>query len=116
MTKIVGYCALIAIGVLLFVSAQPQDGGTASGCSDRYGAYAAAQTFVERRLKSPGSAEFPWITDVSVSKGASDCIYTIDGYVDAENSFSANLRSRYMATVEYLPASREWRLQDMQWR
>ena len=76
----------------------------------RIHAYNIAQQFVAQQLKAPSTAEFPSVRDVTIVT-AGRCGFTISGYVDAQNSFGATLRTRYTATV-----SREgdrWRLDGM---
>ena len=58
-----------------------------------------AQDFIKQELKSPTSAEFhtkpEWYT---VTK---DSIYKVISTVDADNSYGAKLRSRYMVILKY---------------
>lgn len=57
------------------------------------------QFYVQSKLKSPGSSEFG-TADVSQ---ISDSIFIVESYVDAQNGFGANIRTYYIATIEYLP-------------
>lgn len=57
---------------------------------DEAGARDACHTFVERRLKSPGSANYP-ADNATLSDGA----WTVTGYVDSQNSFGASMRNQY---------------------
>lgn len=63
--------------------------------------YSIAQEIVESYLKSPKSADFPSIAfnsgDIGMKKSGD--IVVVQGYVDAENSFGAKIRSQY--TVEF---------------
>lgn len=57
-----------------------------------------AQEIVLNYLKSPNSAKFPWNTDeIGFSKNGN--IVSVQGYVDAQNSFGAEIRSQW--TVQY---------------
>lgn len=56
-------------------------------------AYVMSQSYAQSQLKSPSSAKFPWITSVQ-SKAVGDCLFRINAYVDAQNSFGATLRTR----------------------
>lgn len=74
--------------------------------------------YVRRTLKAPSTASF---SDCSDSRETSVVRldgarprYRVDGYVDAENSFSAKLRSNYRAVVELDdPARKTWTLVDL---
>ena len=60
-------------------------------------AYVLAQHVVEQQLKAPKTAKFPWYND-SYIKVSSDK-YTVSAYVDAENSFGANVRTYFTVTM-----------------
>lgn len=72
-------------------------------------AYVGCQQFVERRLKSPGSAKYPAMTSdaVKITRGPNGR-RTFDSYVDSENGFGALLRSTYLCTVEPGANPDEW--------
>src|SRR5580704_9962240 len=77
--------------------------------SDRHvEAFTMCETYVKRRLKAPSSAKFGWITDSTIV-GSGDGPYTIDGYVDAQNSFGAMLRNQYTCQVQSIGGGR-WNL------
>lgn len=73
-------------------------------CSDKDGpetAFYGSQNLVEIRLKSPSTAKFPSLNESGVSvKKIDTCKYFIVSYVDAQNSFGALMRSKYLATVK----------------
>jgi len=77
-------------------------------------AYYISQQFVEDRLKSPASAEFPRFSNsrVSVSYAGNDT-YKVSAYVDAQNSFGALIRTYYDCEVRYNKSSDKWRLIDL---
>ena len=56
--------------------------------------YSIAQIIIEDCLKSPKSADFPMSSEISYQK--KDNLVAIKGYVDAENSFGAEIRSNYV--------------------
>lgn len=68
-----------------------------------------SQEFVKRRLKAPSTAEFPWFSDdqvrVQIKPG---CKFVIVGYVDAQNGFGAQIRTRYISELEYQQSARKW--------
>lgn len=72
-------------------------------CEDKVEAYIISQQFVTERLKAPSSATFGSITDSSTviwpTQVNGKCAFDISANVDAQNSFGAQLRQRYHATV-----------------
>lgn len=65
---------------------------------DKTSYYFMAQEIVLNYLKSPNSAKFPWNTDeIGFSKNGN--MVSVQGYVDAQNSFGAEIRSQW--TVQY---------------
>lgn len=75
------------------------------------GAWNACETFVERRLKAPATADFPCCYDDFVTHEGGG-IYRAESYVDAENAFGAEIRNDFTCTVEYRSGG-SWRLQDI---
>ncbi len=76
-------------------------------------AYVMMQGFVKRNLKAPATAKFPslaWDDQVRVVR-VSGQKYMVYGYVDAQNSFGALIRTNYTGVVEQT-AEEEWTLQD----
>lgn len=71
---------------------------------DAFGAFDVCQQFVERRLTSPASAEYPdYFEDdgeVTVWRLANGD-YRVYSQVDSENGFGASLRSFFVCTVDY---------------
>ena len=57
----------------------------------------ACQGFVTKRLKSPGSADFPWSFGEVTNVGGK---FTVRSHVDSQNSYGALLRTNYVCTVE----------------
>lgn len=78
-------------------------------------AFTISQGFVEERLKAPGSADFPYLDYTAEYKG--DSTYVVKSYVDAQNSFGAKLRTRYMVKLRYNGGQwadrRNWTLLDI---
>jgi hypothetical protein len=76
---------------------------------DSRSAYAMAQVFIKKQLKTPASADFPPVSDEGVKilkVGAAK--YRVSGYVDAQNSFGAKLRKTWMCELEYV-GDDKWR-------
>lgn len=76
-----------------------------------------AKHFVEKNLKSPRSAKFPWSFDeyqVYALEGQGyENSYEVTGYVDAQNSFGADIRSRFIVQIKDL-GNDQWRLLDIE--
>lgn len=74
------------------------------GNDDDFDLKSEAKLYVEQKieqvLKSPSTADFSGWNETEISK-TGDCIFHIEGYVDAENSFGAKLRSNYSADVTF---------------
>lgn len=72
-------------------------------------AFVLAKEFVSSRLKSPATANFPWL-DTGVYLGK--CQYQVASYVDAQNSFGATIRSHYVAKLKVDPQTNNWSVVD----
>lgn len=86
--------AVIIAVVLVFLIVSCQGGGHVG--SRKVKAWTCAQTIVKDNLKSPSSAEFCSINDATIENSGDK--YTISGYVDADNSFGASIRSEFTVT------------------
>lgn len=73
--------------------------------------YFICQDFVKDRLKSPSTAEFPSSRNVNIFETGTNK-YMIKGYVDAQNSFGAQLRTQYECEVQL--DGETWKLQHIQ--
>jgi len=87
--------------------------GDAWAKGSKHGAWDVCSEFVKDRLKAPASADFAeyGAADTAVTKTGKT--YTVLGFVDAENSFGANIRTTYTCKVRYL-SGRSYRLVDLQ--
>lgn len=78
-------------------------------CDDPTRAYIMSQRFVEDRLRSPSTASFPRYSSDGVRVTQPQrCHYEVSGYVDAQNSFGATIRTRFSMRLEYIPAEEIW--------
>lgn len=70
--------------------------------------------FVERSLKAPKSADFPFGRAAYGTAKLDDQKYLVRSYVDAQNSFGAMLRNDYTCGIQYVGGSdsddRSWKL------
>jgi hypothetical protein len=80
---------------------------------DAWGACHEAQQVIRSKLKAPSTAKFPScsfkegeIATRGERSSAGNPIWHVVHYVDAENSFGAMLRNRYIVTIEDVPGSR----------
>jgi hypothetical protein len=62
-----------------------------------------SRQFVEKRLKSPSTADFSSETQNNVKK-VNDSTFVVTGYVDSQNSFGALIRTNYSCKITYLDA------------
>ncbi|PRW95830.1 hypothetical protein C7A07_25055 [Pseudomonas fragi] len=79
-------------------------------------AYVMSQTFVKRGLKAPSTADFGSYSESQVKPmpaGASACKFLVIGHVDAQNSFGAMIRNRYIVTVAKAKGQDSWTASDM---
>jgi hypothetical protein len=90
---LVGGCSALVFGG----NDGDSSGGGGSDGRDEIGAGIMCEQFIEDRLKSPSSADFQNSTQY-VTTGIGD-EYTVRGYVDAENSFGASLRSDWTCAL-----------------
>lgn len=86
---------------LSVASAPPPAAKDWNSTTSKIEAFVMSQEFMKRRLKAPGSADFPWYTDSEVfvlHRGAG--LFRVNAYVDAQNSFGAKLRTRYICELK----------------
>lgn len=62
-------------------------------------AYIVSQQFVEEKLISPSSADFPWRGTNEVLR--EDGSFLIHSYVDSDNAFGANVRTNYECILRF---------------
>ena len=66
-------------------------------------AYGATQVFMDRILVAPSTSRYPIYSDSEMAVFLSaDCVYRIDAYVDAQNSFGVMVRTHFMMEVEHV--------------
>ena len=104
--------ALVAVALLGGCGERSPENREARTCQKggEVAATVTAQTFVERRLRSPSTADFPWGNQATWLGG---CDFRVVSYVDAQNGFGATVRTPYMITVAYLPDDDAWRARDL---
>jgi len=103
--------AVIAVPLVIVTSCiAASDGDSGSGSDGRQDTMAAVmcEQFIEERLLSPSSAEFPWASDYAIAGTGNS--YTVRGYVDAENAFGASLRRNWTCSLQHNPTEDSWTL------
>ena len=75
---------------------------------------ANVQEEVKKQLMSPKSADFPWgFNEYNITyQGESEdglYMYSVESYVDAENSFGAEIRSEYMCMIHVTKDLKQYR-------
>lgn len=107
--------AVFAVIVVLSVLFALNDGGSSSKKSlddnNVHGAWAYTQQFVEKRLKSPSSAKFPFGGYQHVTS-LGNYRYNVDSYVDSENSFGAKIRTNFTAIIKETDTG--WELESLE--
>lgn len=77
-----------------------------------YGAYDSAVAAVKANLKAPATAKFGDMGNSEIKR--SDTQWKVQGYVDSENSFGANIRSNYVVILEYRSDNDSFDIMDIQ--
>ena len=60
-----------------------------------------AQIFIKNNLKAPSTAKFPYCSDMEIEPLGYKK-YRATGYVDAQNSFGAMVRTYYVVEMKYM--------------
>lgn len=79
----------------------------------KFHAYCMSKEFVEKRLKAPTTAKFASFDESIIVLGEGEDEYIVTSYVDAENSFSAMIRTKYHCLLKYHPTTEEWTLEEI---
>ena len=89
---------IVIVLIILMVKCSDKKTSKTTSKSDIYiPAYVYSQDLVKQQLKSPKSANFPlYNKSFIIDKGNT---ILISAYVDADNSFGANVRVNYTATI-----------------
>jgi hypothetical protein len=95
----VGVTILAIVVAVVVVAALASTGTTSSSNTDPYGAYAVCQQQLEQQMKAPSTADWPALSDVHWAM--TDQTFTASGYVDAENSFGAQIRATWTCTATH---------------
>lgn len=103
---LIGIAALSGLAVW---SATGDNKKRAEPTCDKAMAFVMSQGFIEKRLKAPASASFPWMSAEGVAiRDLGDCEFRVRAYVDAQNSFGANIRTWYSMNLRYQKSDETW--------
>jgi hypothetical protein len=108
----VGILAVFVLGIFLFINYNTLKPVPEPEHSEKK-AYIASQTFVNTRLKAPGTAKFPDYESFDSSRGLIVTFtkkggfidrdhYSVMAYVDAQNSYGGLLRKKYLCDLAYV--------------
>jgi hypothetical protein len=112
-----GGCLVIFVVLILLVGLITSGGKSGSDSEHtllptKTDAWVMAQGFVRKNLKAPATADFPWYSDEYVTDLGNQ-IFQVAAYVDAENSFGAKIRSKFICKVKYV-GNDNWVLRDIE--
>jgi len=86
--------------------------------TSRY-AFVNCKYYVEKSLKAPATADFGSLSTSTVTElkttrrgGKNEIKYLVTGYVDAQNSFGAQIRNNYVCNITGITGG-EWKLNDI---
>ena len=97
-TGIVGVLAVLV--AILFVIGKCSGGSSSSPKIDAFQAQVDCEKMVTSALKAPGSADFAPHNELRIS-GSGSGPWNVVGWVDAQNSFGAKIRSTFDCSVRY---------------
>lgn len=106
--KGIGCLSLIIVILTLWIVFSNCGGGGPSAEHDPIMACVMSQTFAKDRLKAPATAKFASYQESQVTdKGNGE--YLVSSHVDAENSFGAKVRTKYICRLKYTGNNR-WQM------
>ncbi|PJZ87450.1 hypothetical protein [Leptospira levettii] len=106
------YSLIAILTALIFAFATGKDDGIPTTGM----AKSMCQEFIKKSLKSPKSAEFSSITEtriIELEKGPENYTFQVTGYVDAQNSFGAQIRTNYICKIGSSKGTDNWQLIDL---
>ncbi len=103
-------CPILLIVALFAFSWLSNIGNPEAGKEGKTSAYVLAKMSIERQLKSPSTAKFPYSSAPGVSVLQQGDEFYISSYVDAQNSFGALLRKKWVAHARRNSDGKDMRL------
>lgn len=103
------FIVLSAIGLFIFLLVITTSSSGSYSSDSEIDSYTTSKRIIEKVLKAPSTAEFQSYDKSMIS--VSGDTYTVNGYVDAQNSFGAMLRSYY--TVKLKGSAYNWTIESV---
>lgn len=110
--KVMLGCGLLLGACIIFGLLLPDD-VTQTGIGGKIGAMAMAQQFVEGRLSSPSTADWPWVSADDVVADLGGGRYRVTSYVDSQNAFGAVIRTHYVCVLRKSSGGSGWTLERL---
>jgi hypothetical protein len=102
--------ALVGIATILSNNQMPSGGTNSDGGGNKQNdAFFVCQEFVTERLKAPATADFAPRHESAISSSSGDG-YEIESYVDSQNGYGAQIRTRYTCIVHPVAGTNQWKL------
>lgn len=111
-TGCLGILGLMAVAILILTFPSKQDDAVKKTSEptqistpyEKEDAFYISRKFVSRKLVAPSTAKFPdpWDPEVSITPTGNKDEFKVIAYVDAQNTFGAMLRKKYMCFVKYV--------------
>ena len=96
--------SLITIAIFIFLAFGSGDSDNSTTTEhSKFLAYNYAEDFIEQRLKSPSTAEFPGVSEKDghiTNLGGGE--YQINSWVDSQNGFGAMIRSNWSCKIIFI--------------
>jgi hypothetical protein len=96
--------SVITIAIFIFLAFGSGDSdGSSSTEHSKFLAYNYAEDFIEQRLKSPSTAEFPGVSEKDrhiTDLGGGE--YQINSWVDSQNGFGAMIRTQWSCKIIFI--------------
>jgi len=103
--------SLLVLVILILVVVNLGGGDLSNTGPTDLNAFFMCQQFVGDRLKAPKTADFAPSREAKIVKNDVNT-FTVTSYVDAQNSFGANIRTEYTCKVSY-QGNDKWKLIDL---
>jgi|TARA_X000001388_G_scaffold3203_7_gene2359 hypothetical protein len=95
-------------------SMTPEQRAQAS-CESGTEAILVSRDFVEDRLRAPSTADFPSTNSEGVrSRYLGNCTHEVWAYVDAQNAFGAQIRTKYYAKLKNPDGAGTWYVVELE--
>jgi hypothetical protein len=107
---VVGALLLLVLGIVSAIVAPPKQQPT-ERIANPYTVWRICRERVSAELKAPSTADFPSYSEQAISH--SGALWTVNSYVDAQNSFGAKLRTRYTCTARFNPADATYDIESV---